>query len=124
MLINDNKYLEIVDDIKKRIAKAQSRAYSSVNQDLIYLYWNVGKIINEKSVWGNKFVDNLQRDIRLSFPNLKGFSARNMRSMAKYNAEYPDESILQTLSAKLSWSANKIKKALPPNMLSKILTSR
>ena len=106
MLINDKNYIEVVNDVKKRIAEAQSGAYSSVNKELIYLYWNVGRIINEKSVWGNKFVENLERDIRLAYPNLKGFSARNMRSMAKFNAEYPDEAILQPVAAKLSWTQN------------------
>ena len=79
MLINDDKYIEILGDIKSRVMTAQRNAVLNVNSELINLYWNIGKIINEKSVWGNKFVENLERDLRIEFPKYKGFSARNLR---------------------------------------------
>lgn len=43
------------------------------------LYYNIGKIINEHKAWGNKFIDNLAADIKLEFPNVKGYSVRNLK---------------------------------------------
>jgi len=103
MLINENSYLELLDEIKGRITVAQRNAVLSVNSELITLYWNIGKIINEKSVWGNKFVENLERDLRLAFPDRKGYSLRNLKYMAKFHREYPDEQFVHQVGAQLPW---------------------
>ena len=70
------------------------------------MYWNIGKIISDNIEWGNKFVDNLSIDLKIEFPNIQGFSVRNLRNMRKFYEEYNDFEILQTLSAKLTWSHN------------------
>ncbi|MDR3244061.1 MAG: DUF1016 N-terminal domain-containing protein [Elusimicrobiota bacterium] len=106
MLLNDNEYLSIVKDIKTRIKNAQLRAVLSANKELILLYWNIGKIINERKSWGNKFIDNLARDIKADFPDMTGFSIRNLKYMAKFASVYPDIQFVQTLSAQLTWSHN------------------
>ena len=99
MLINNNEYLDIVETIKLEIKSAQYKAAVSVNRELIMLYYNIGKIINEHKTWGNKFIENLAADIRISFPGTKGYSIRNLKYMAKFAAEYPDEQFVQTVSA-------------------------
>lgn len=43
----------------------------AVNKELIFLYWNIGKIILKNSQWGNKFVDNLSIDLKLEFPEIR-----------------------------------------------------
>jgi predicted nuclease of restriction endonuclease-like (RecB) superfamily len=73
---------------------------------MVMLYWNIGNIINAKSKWGNKFVENLARDIKLEFPTTKGYSIRNLKYMAKFSKITPDLEIVQTISAQLSWSHN------------------
>ena len=108
ILLNDKEYIKTLDDIKNRISEAQRNARVSVNKELIMLYWYVGKIINEKSTWGNKFVENLERDIRLSYPKMKGFSKRNLWYMVKFANEYPDEQIVQPLAAQLPWTHHTI----------------
>ena len=77
MLMNNNEYLDLVQTIKQEIQQAQYKATLSVNKELIMLYYNIGKIINEHKSWGNKFIENLAADIKLSFPNAKGYSVRN-----------------------------------------------
>jgi predicted nuclease of restriction endonuclease-like (RecB) superfamily len=72
------------------------------------LYWNIGNIINEKSKWGNKFIENLARDIKLEFPSAKGYSVRNLKYMAKFAKVIPSLEIVQTISAQLSWSHNTV----------------
>lgn len=106
MLINNNEYLDIVETIKLEIKSAQYKAAVSVNRELIMLYYNIGKIINEHKTWGNKFIENLAADIRISFPDTKGYSVRNLKYMAKFAAEYPDEQFVQTVSAQIPWSHN------------------
>ena len=61
MLLNDNEYLKIVEQIKGEIAKAQYKATLSFDRELILLYYNIGKVINENKIWGNKFIDNLAK---------------------------------------------------------------
>lgn len=104
--IDINKYKIIVENIKQEVLKSQYRAMQEVNKELIYMYWNIGKIVSENIEWGNKFVDNLSLDLKNEFPNIQGFSVRNLRNMRKFYEEYPDVAILQTLSAKLTWSHN------------------
>lgn len=106
MLINNSEYLTIINDIKTKIQRARHRAVIATNSELIILYWNIGKVINEHKSWGNKFINNLARDIKLEFPNAKGYSVRNLKYMAKFAKIYPDLQIVQTLSAQLSWSHN------------------
>ena len=106
MLMNDNRYLSIIENIKSKIGNAQFKAAVSVNRELVMLYYNIGLIINENKSWGNKFIENLARDIKLAFPNSTGYSVRNLKYMAKFAAEYPDSEFVQTLSAQIPWSHN------------------
>lgn len=106
MLLDSNKYLNIVSDIKKEIFSAQHRAMISANKELILLYWKIGNIINANTEWGNKFIENLSRDIHLDFPNTKGYSVRNLKYMAKFADTYKDIQIVQQLVAQLPWGHN------------------
>ena len=54
----------------------------------------------------DKFIDNLAADIKLSFPEAKGYSVRNLKYMAKFAATYEDEEFVQTVSAQIPWSHN------------------
>lgn len=105
MLINNNEYLDIVETIKLEIKSAQYKAAVSVNRELIMLYYNIGRIINEHKTWGNKFIENLAADIRISFPDTKGYSIRNLKYMAKFAAEYTEE-IVQEALAQITWYHN------------------
>ena len=88
--IDINKYKNIVENIKQEVLKAQYKAMQAVNKELIFLYWNIGKIILDNSKWGNKFIDNLSIDLKLEFPEIKGFSVRNLKYMKKFAENYPN----------------------------------
>ncbi len=103
MLINNNEYLDLVQNIKQEIQHAQYKAALSVNKELIGLYYNIGRLINEHKTWGSKFVENLAADIKLSFPDAKGYSVRNLKYMAKFAATYPDEEFVQQAVAQIPW---------------------
>ena len=79
MLINSSEYLETIEQVKSEIRAAQYKAAVSVNQELILLYHSIGEVINTHKVWGNKFIDSLAKDIKISFPNTKGYSVRNLK---------------------------------------------
>lgn len=104
--MNSNEYLEIVNNIKSNILSAQYKAAIAANKELIMLYWNIGKIINTHKSWGNKFIENLARDIKLDFPDMKGFSVRNLKYMSKFASTYDDIEFVQTVSAQIPWSHN------------------
>lgn len=106
MLVNSNEYFEILESIKSNIKAAQYKAAVSANKELIMLYYNIGKIINEHKMWGNKFVENLAADIRLSFHDVKGYSVRNLKYMAKFALQYNDVQFVQQVVAQLPWGHN------------------
>ncbi|HEX8728201.1 MAG TPA: PDDEXK nuclease domain-containing protein, partial [Ktedonobacterales bacterium] len=56
--------------------------------------------------WGAKVIDRLAHDLRAAFPEVKGFSPRNLKYMRKLAAAYPDESIVQASLAQLTWYHN------------------
>jgi len=103
MLLNDNQYIAVVEDIKSKIQSARYKATVAVNSELILLYYSIGKTINEHKTWGNKFIDNLSKDIRLAYPGVKGYSARNLKYMAKFAAEFTDTQFVQQAVAQIPW---------------------
>lgn len=103
MLMNSGEYLDLVQSIKQEIQSAQYRAALNVNRELICLYYDIGAAINEHKTWGNKFIENLATDIRLAFPEAKGYSVRNLKYMAKFATTYPDREFVQTVSAQIPW---------------------
>lgn len=104
--IDNNSYKEIFDNIKLEILKSQYNAMQLVNRELIFMYWHIGKIILENSEWGNKFIDTLSIDLKLEFPDIKGFSIRNLKNMKKFAEEYSDFEFVQSVTAQITWTHN------------------
>jgi predicted nuclease of restriction endonuclease-like (RecB) superfamily len=99
-------YQSFLGSLKERIQQAQLKAIVSVNEQLITLYWQVGKAILErqqKAGWGAGVIEQLSRDLRDVFPEMKGFSPRNLGYMKSFAQAYPDEAILQAPLAKITW---------------------
>ncbi len=103
MLLNDNQYLSVVEEIKSKIQSARYKATVAVNNEMILLYYSIGKTINEHKTWGNKFIDNLSKDIALAYPDAKGYSVRNLKYMAKFAAEFTDIQFVQQAVAQIPW---------------------
>jgi len=106
MLMNTKEYLAVFKEITTKIRSARKNAILAVNNEMVLLYWNIGKIINEKSKWGNKFIESLAKDIKLEYPAVRGYSVRNLKYMAKFAKTTSNPEIVQTISAQLSWSHN------------------
>ena len=106
MLINNDEYFNVLNDIKNRIKTAQYKAVLGANKELIELYWNIGSIIIANTKYGAKFVENLSRDILSEFPDIQGFSVRNLKYMRKFAEIYPNFQKVQQGVALLSWRNN------------------
>ncbi len=97
---------EIAKHIKNEISKTQLEIMINANSKLVNLYFNIGKTLEENSRWGNKFIDNIAMELKLSFPNLKGFSVRNLKYMKTFYHEYKEEHEFVQLVAQLPWKHN------------------
>lgn len=104
MLQKDFK--DIIFDIKNQISNTQVEIFQNANKSLLKLYYNLGKILDENSTWGNKFIDEIAVELKVSFPNIKGFSVRNLKNMRKYYKECSANQFVQTASAQIPWSHN------------------
>ena len=99
-------YAEFLADLKERIRRARIKATLSANRELILLYWEIGRMILErqrKEGWGSKVIDRLAQDLRREFPDMKGFSARNLKYMRAFAEAYPDKEFVQQVAAQIPW---------------------
>lgn len=102
-------YAALLADIKDRIQRSQVRAAVAVNRELVLLYWGIGAEISRRQQaegWGTKVIENLSRDLKRSFPEMAGFSARNLKYMKAFADAWPDEQIVQQVVAQLPWGHN------------------
>ena len=99
-------YAEWLADLKTRIHTAQQRASLAVNSELVLLYWQIGRDILVRQAeqgWGAKVVDRLAQDLRSAFPQMRGFSPRNLKYMRAFAEAWPDDEFVQAVLARLPW---------------------
>lgn len=106
-------YPKFLDEVKSRIASAQTRATLAVNSELIRLYWEIGREILERerrAGWGAKVIDTLAADLRRAFPDMTGMSRSNLHYMRSFAAAWPcdggSEEIVQQPVGRLLWGQN------------------
>ena len=95
-----------LESLKTRIASARRRAALSANAELIALYWELGNEIIERQTqqgWGSKVIDRLSQDLKDAFPDMKGFSASNLKYMRTFAERRPEGRIGQQAAAQLPW---------------------
>jgi len=117
-------YAALLKQIKARVALAQKKAIYAANEEMLSMYWDIGKLLHESQKqigWGNNALEQLSKDLKNDYPKVKGFSPRNCRCMVQFYKEYNQElTIWQQAVAKLevpqlilpvkqlSWSHNVI----------------
>jgi predicted nuclease of restriction endonuclease-like (RecB) superfamily len=102
-------YTELLSELKTQIHEAQQRAAQAVNLELISLYWKIGHTIlirQSDQGWGSKVVDRLAHDLRAAFPDMQGFSVRNLKYMRAFAQSWTDLQFVQQLLHKLPWGHN------------------
>jgi predicted nuclease of restriction endonuclease-like (RecB) superfamily len=99
-------YAAWLAELKTRIHTAQQRAALAVNRELVLLYWQIGQDIRarqEREGWGAKVIERLAQDLRTAFPDMKGFSPRNLKYMRAFAEAWPDAEFVQQAAAQLPW---------------------
>ncbi|MDE2140807.1 MAG: hypothetical protein KGL74_03675 [Elusimicrobia bacterium] len=79
--------------LKQRIGQERQRVVFSANVAMVALYWDVGRAILERQDqkgWGSKVIDRLSHDLHAAYPEMKGFSPRNLKYMRAFAAAWPD----------------------------------
>lgn len=102
-------YGDWLTDLKGRIHNAQQRATLAVNRELVLLYWQIGHDILTRQAqqgWGAKVIERLAQDLRVAFPDMKGFSPRNLKYMRAFAEAWPDVEFVQQAAAQLPWGHN------------------
>lgn len=105
-VIDKNSFINIVTDIKNDISSTRFKILENANKELLDLYFRLGKIIDENRKYGNSFINQLSIELRLEFPNMKGFSTRNLRRMRIFYNEYKDIQNWPLSVANLPWTHN------------------
>ena len=110
--INNIEYKNWLIDIKKRIKASQYSVAISVNSALIELYWNIGKEIvskQENEGWGSGFIEQFSKDLRKSFPDIKGFSKRNIYAIRQWYLFYSEQfEFVPQAVAQIPWGHNRL----------------
>ena len=101
-------YIDVLEKIKERITQAQYQVMTNANVERNILFWNIGNVILQYSQWGNKFVETLSKDLRMTYPSREGYSVRNLNYMKQFARRIPSEEILHQAGAKISWRAIKL----------------
>ncbi len=107
--------------LKEKIRKTQIKAALAVNNTLIEFYHDLGKMIVEKeTAWGTSFLQNLSKDLRSEFPDIKGFSVTNLRYCRQFftflsnhpqvggELESPPDSIFYSAIKQIPWGHVKL----------------
>ncbi len=105
------KNLQINDfnEILTIIANAQSRALASVNREMIAMYWEIGRIVSEKTAsdgWGKGTVSSLSAFLQSKMPGVSGFSDKNIWRMKQFYEIYKSNQKLSPLVREISWTNN------------------
>jgi predicted nuclease of restriction endonuclease-like (RecB) superfamily len=96
-------------EIKSCIHGKRLRLVLASNSVMVMLYWDIGRRILQKQAeqgYGTKVIDRLAADLREAFPEMKGFSPRNLKYMRAFAAAWPDAEVVQRTVAQLSWGQN------------------
>jgi predicted nuclease of restriction endonuclease-like (RecB) superfamily len=102
-------YGSFLQALKQWVRTAQLSAALAANSELVLLYWDIGRGIldrQEKDGWGSKVVERLAKDLKAEFPQMRGFSPRNLKYMRAFAAAWPDRAFVQALLAQLTWYHN------------------
>jgi len=102
-------YGEWLAQLKQRVYAAQQRAALAVNVEMLALYREIGSELADRvdrHGWGAKVVDRAAQDLREAFPELKGFSSRNLQYMRAFAAAWPEPDFAQQPVARLPWGHN------------------
>ena len=102
-------YVSLLAEVTERVRAARYAALRAVNNELVGLYWDIGRLIVERQIdgtHGDAVVERLTRDLQAEFPGIAGFSRRNVFYMREFYLLYRDLPKVQPLVAQIGWTHN------------------
>jgi len=102
-------YALLLSNLKDRIRQERLRVVLASNAALVMLYWDIGQSILKKQSeegWGAKVIDRLSADLSKEFPDMKGFSPRNLKYMRAFASAWQSKIIVQRVIAQIPWRSN------------------
>ncbi len=84
-------YAYLLKQVKARVLLAQKKAIYTANEEMLSMYWDIGKLLSESQKqigWGNNALEKLANDLKNDYPEMKGFSVRNCQVMMQFYNEY------------------------------------
>ena len=111
-IIKTKEYSVWINELKSKIHAARTKVALTINSQLLELYWEIGKDITERqnqSSWGSKLIEQVADELKKEFPELKGFSRRNIYAMRQwynfYSKKYP---FVPQSVAQIPWGHNRL----------------
>ncbi len=101
------QYEEKLKKVISIIESRKARAYHKVNEELILMYRDIGKYIRIQSnnlEYGASFIQKLADFFKEKYPNLKGFTRRDLYRMKQFYELYKDNEIVSPLVTQLTWT--------------------
>ncbi len=90
------EYKQWIIELKGKIRSAQAKAATSVNTELIRLYWELGKmILAQENTWGSKLIERISKDLQAEFPDMKGLTRSNLFYCKQFYSFYSNDGIVQ-----------------------------
>jgi predicted nuclease of restriction endonuclease-like (RecB) superfamily len=102
-LIFDQDYKQWISALKQQFRQAQLKAVVKVNSELLQFYWQLGEDIlarQQGTQWGDGFLTQLSKDLSTEFPEIKGFSKRNLELIRKWRRYWQQVEVAQPAIAK------------------------
>lgn len=102
----NEEYRTFLENLKQQVYQRRYQAARHVNRELVLLYHHIGsEILRQQSDlgWGAKVVEQISKDLRAEFPEMKGFGTANLYNMRRFAESYPELEILQQLAGELPW---------------------
>jgi hypothetical protein len=115
----------LVTELKQLIESSRKCALAAVNAEISYLYWNIGKRINEhvlghqRAAYGKQIVTTLAQQITDTFG--KGWGEQQLRHCLRSAETFTAEQIHSAAQRQLSWTHLKTIKYLKTELPSKAL---
>jgi predicted nuclease of restriction endonuclease-like (RecB) superfamily len=100
----NTEYIKWISDLKSKVYSAQIKASVVLNKELIMFYWELGELITiklEQSDWGDKVLENVSKDLRNEFPEMKGFSVTNLKYIKFFYKYFSVQNLEQIKSINL-----------------------
>jgi predicted nuclease of restriction endonuclease-like (RecB) superfamily len=110
--MNISNFGNWIKDLKSKIHEARRKVAFSINSQLLELYWEIGRELNSKlenAAWGSNLIEQVANELKHEFPDIKGFSRRNLFAIRQWYRFYCEkyQFVPQTV-AQIPWGHNRL----------------